>query len=157
MDRDEPIPVKWAALPDLIVLDGGRGQLNAAQEVLFEYNLAIPAIALAKQQELVYVKGLAEPRIFPRESPALQLLQRLRDEAHRFANTYHQKLRERRIVFSALDEISGVGERRKRALIRHFGSVRNIRAARLEEIAVVDGIGPKVAERIYRYLQDHPA
>ncbi|HET9000334.1 MAG TPA: excinuclease ABC subunit UvrC [bacterium] len=157
LDRDEPIPVKWAALPDLIVLDGGRGQLNAAQEVLFEYNLAIPAVALAKQQELVYVKGLAEPRILPRESPALQLLQRLRDEAHRFANTYHQKLRERRIVFSALDEISGVGERRKRALIRHFGSVRNIRTARLEEIAAVDGIGPKVAERIYRYLQDHPA
>jgi excinuclease ABC subunit C len=157
LDRDEPIPVKWAALPDLIVLDGGRGQLNAAQEVLFEYNLAIPAIALAKQQELVYVKGLAEPRILPRESPALQLLQRLRDEAHRFANTYHQKLRERRIVFSALDEISGVGERRKRALIRHFGSVRNIRAARLEEIAAVEGIGPKVAERIHRYLQDHPA
>ncbi len=157
LDRDEPIPVKWAALPDLIVLDGGRGQLNAAQEVLFEYNLAITAIALAKQQELVYVKGLAEPMILPRESPALQLLQRLRDEAHRFANTYHQKLRERRIVFSALDEISGVGERRKRALIRHFGSVRNIRAARPEEIAAVDGIGPKVAERIHRYLQDHPA
>jgi excinuclease ABC subunit C len=157
LDRDEPIPVKWAVLPDLIVLDGGRGQLNAAQEVLFEYNLAIPAIALAKQQELVYVKGLAEPRILPRESPALQLLQRLRDEAHRFANTYHQKLRERRIVFSALDEVSGVGERRKRALIRHFGSVRNIRTARLEEIAAVDGIGPKVAERIHRYLQDHPA
>jgi excinuclease ABC subunit C len=157
LDRDEPIPVKWAALPDLIVLDGGRGQLNAAQEVLFEYNLGISAIALAKQQELVYVKGLAEPMILPRESPALQLLQRLRDEAHRFANTYHQKLRERQIVFSALDEISGVGERRKRALIRHFGSVRNIRAAGLEEIAGVDGIGPKVAERIHRYLQDHPA
>jgi excinuclease ABC subunit C len=157
LDRDEPIPVKWAALPDLIVLDGGRGQLNAAQEVLFEYNLAIPAIALAKQQELIYVEGLAEPMIVPRESPALQLVQRLRDEAHRFANTYHQKLRERRIVFSALDEISGVGERRKRALIRHFGSVRTIRAARVEEIAAVDGIGPKVAERIHRYLQDHPS
>jgi excinuclease ABC subunit C len=149
--------VKWAALPDLIVLDGGRGQLNAAREVLFEYNLAIPAIALAKQQELVYVEGLAEPMIVPRESPALQLVQRLRDEAHRFANAYHQKLRERRIVFSALDEISGVGERRKRALIRHFGSVRSIRAARVEEIAAVDGIGPKVADRIHRYLQDHPS
>jgi excinuclease ABC subunit C len=157
LDRDEPIPVKWAALPDLIVLDGGRAQLNAAREVLFEYNLGIPAIALAKQQELIYVEGLAEPMIVPRESPALQLVQRLRDEAHRFANTYHQKLRERRIVFSALDEISGVGERRKRALIRHFGSVRSIRAARVEEIAAVDGIGPKVAERIHRYLQDHPS
>jgi excinuclease ABC subunit C len=157
LDRDEPIPVKWAALPDLIVLDGGRGQLNAALEVLFEYNQAIPAIGLAKQQELVYVKDLAEPMALPRESPALQLLQRLRDEAHRFANAYHQRLRERRIVFSALDDISGVGERRKRALIRHFGSVRNIRAARVDEIAAVEGIGPKVAERIHTYLQEHPA
>ncbi|HLW59833.1 MAG TPA: excinuclease ABC subunit UvrC [bacterium] len=156
LDRDEPIPVKWAALPDLIVLDGGRGQLNAALEVLFEYNQAIPAVGLAKQQELVYVRGLSEPLVLPRESPGLQLLQRLRDEAHRFANTYHQKLRGRRIVFSALDEIAGVGEQRKRALIRHFGSVRAIRAASAEEIAAVEGIGPKVAERIHRYLEDHP-
>ncbi|TMJ10470.1 MAG: excinuclease ABC subunit UvrC [Bacillati bacterium ANGP1] len=157
LDRDEPIPVKWAALPDLIVLDGGRGQLGAALEVLFEYNHAIPAIALAKQQELIYVKGLTEPVALPRESQALQLLQRLRDEAHRFANAYHQKLRERRIVFSALDEIPGVGERRKRALIRHFGSVRTIRAAGVEQIAAVEGVGPKVAGRIHQYLQDHPA
>ena len=157
LDRDEPIPVKWAALPDLIVLDGGRGQLNAALEVLFEYNHAIPAIALAKQQELIYVKDLAEPMALPRQSQALQLLQRLRDEAHRFANAYHQKLRERKIVFSALDEIPGVGERRKRALIRRFGSVRNVRAARVDEIAAVEGIGPKVAERISQYLQEHPA
>ena len=157
LDRDEPIPVKWAALPDLIVLDGGRGQLNAALEVLFEYNHSIPVVALAKQQELIYVQGFTEPIALPGESPALQLLQRLRDEAHRFANAYHQKLRERRIVFSALDEISGVGERRKRALIRHFGSVRTVRAASVEEIAAVEGIGSKVAERIHRYLQDHPA
>ncbi|HKV45387.1 MAG TPA: excinuclease ABC subunit UvrC [bacterium] len=157
LDRDEPIPVKWAALPDLIVLDGGRGQLNAALEVLFEYNQAIPAVGLAKQQELVYLRDLSEPLVLPRESPGLQLLQRLRDEAHRFANTYHQKLRERRIVFSSLDEIAGVGERRKRALIRHFGSVRTIRGASAEEIAAVEGIGPKVAERIHRYLASHPA
>jgi excinuclease ABC subunit C len=157
LDRDEPIPVKWAALPDLIVLDGGRGQLSAALEVLFEYNHAIPAIALAKQQELIYVKGFTEPVALPRESQALQLLQRLRDEAHRFANAYHQKLRGRQIVFSALDEIPGVGERRKRSLIRHFGSVRNIRVASIEEIAAVEGIGAKVADRIHRHLQEHPA
>ncbi|HEX4835854.1 MAG TPA: excinuclease ABC subunit UvrC [bacterium] len=155
LDRDEPIPVKWAALPDLIVLDGGRGQLAAAREVLFEYNQSIPVIALAKQQELIYVPDLSEPRALPRDSQALQLLQRLRDEAHRFANAYHQKLRERRIVFSALDEIPGVGERRKRALIRHFGSVRNVRSATVEEIASVEGIGPAVAERIHRYLAEH--
>ncbi len=157
LDRDEPIPVKWAALPDLIVLDGGRGQLAAARDVLFEYNQSIPVIALAKQQELIYVPDLSEPRALPRDSQALQLLQRLRDEAHRFANAYHQKLRERRIVFSALDEIPGVGERRKRALIRHFGSVRNVRSATVEEIASVESIGPAVAERIHRYLVDHPA
>jgi excinuclease ABC subunit C len=157
LDRDEAIPVKWAALPDLIVLDGGRGQLNAALEVLFEFNLTVPAIALAKQQELVYLKGLAEPVALPLDSPALQLLQRLRDEAHRFANAYHQKLRERRIVFSALDEIPGVGERRKRALIRHFGSVRSVRTASVEEIAAVEGIGAKVAARIHQYLQEHSA
>ena len=106
---------------------------------------------------LVYVHGLSEPIVLPRESQGLQLLQRLRDEAHRFANAYHQKLRERRIVFSALDEIPGVGERRKKALIRQFGSVRSIRAAGVEDIAAVEGVGPKVAERIHQYLKDHPA
>jgi len=157
LDRDEPIPVKWAVLPDLIVLDGGRGQLGAARDVLFEYNQAIPAVALAKQQELIYVPGLSEPIALPRESQALQLLQRLRDEAHRFANAYHQMLRQRRIVFSALDEIPGVGERRKRALIRRFGSVRNVRTATVDEIAAVEGIGRKVAERIHAFLVEHPA
>jgi len=157
LDRDEPIPVKWAALPDLIVLDGGRGQLTAAREVLFEYNHTIPVIALAKQQELIYVPDLSEPLALPRDSQTLQLLQRLRDEAHRFANAYHQKLRERRIVFSVLDEIPGVGERRKRALIRHFGSVRNVRRAGIEEIAEIEGMGQAVAERIHRYLLEHPA
>jgi excinuclease ABC subunit C len=156
LDRDEPIPVKWAALPDLIVLDGGRGQLNAALDVLFEYNQNIPAVALAKQQELLYTRDLTEPLALPRESPALQVLQRLRDEAHRFANAYHQKLRERRIVFSVLDEIPGIGERRKRALIRHFGSVRRVRTASIEEIASVEGIGARVAETIHRYLREHP-
>ena len=105
----------------------------------------------------MYLRGFSDPIAVPRDSQALQLLQRLRDEAHRFANAYHQKLRERRIVFSALDEISGVGEQRKRALIRHFGSVRNIRAAGVDQIAAVEGIGAKVAERIHRYLQEHPA
>jgi excinuclease ABC subunit C len=157
LDRDEPVQPKWAVLPDVVLLDGGRSQLSAARDVLFEYNHMIPAIALAKGQDLIYVEGLSEPLALPADSAALQLLQRLRDEAHRFANAYHQRLRGRRIVFSALDEIPGVGERRKRALIRHFGSVRNIRQATAEEIAAVEGIGTVQAARIHQYLREHPA
>ena len=92
--------------------------------------------------------------MLPKDGQALRLLQRARDEAHRFANVYHQKLRERRIVFSVLDDIRGIGEKRKRDLIRHFGSVRQIRQASVEEIAAV--IGPKLAERVAAYLRDHP-
>jgi excinuclease ABC subunit C len=154
LDRDEPLRPKWSVLPDLLVIDGGRGQLNAAREVLFEYNQAIPAIGLAKQQELVFTPDRPEPLVLPRDSQALRLLQRVRDEAHRFAHAYHQKLRERRVVFSLLDEIPGIGEKRKRDLIRHFGSVRRIRQAPLEEIAAV--IGPKMAARVAAYLQEHP-
>ncbi|MGH2426342.1 MAG: helix-hairpin-helix domain-containing protein, partial [bacterium] len=95
-----------------------------------------------------------EPVALPRDSHALQLLQRIRDEAHRFANTYHQKLRQRKVVFSALDEIHGIGEKRKRDLIRHFGSVRQIRQASVEQIAGV--IGPKTAQKVSDYLQQHP-
>lgn len=154
LDRDEPIPVKWSALPDLMLIDGGRGQLNAAREVLFEYNVTIPAVGLAKREELIFTADSADPVALPRDSHALRLLQRIRDEAHRFANAYHQKLRERRIVFSVLDEIKGIGEKRKRDLIRHFGSVRRVRQASVEEIAQV--IGPKTAQKVYDYLREHP-
>lgn len=154
LDRDEPVPIKWSVLPDLILIDGGRGQLNAALEVLFEYNHMIPAVGLAKKEELVVTVASPEPVALPRESHALQLLQRVRDEAHRFAHTYHQKLRERRIVFSVLDEIKGIGEKRKRDLIRHFGSVRHVRQAAVEQIAEV--VGPKTAQRVHDYLRDHP-
>lgn len=154
LDRDEPVTLKWSVLPDLILIDGGRGQLNAAREVLFEYNVSIPALGLAKKEELIFTPDSAEPFALPRDSHALQLLQRVRDEAHRFANAYHQKLRERRIVFSVLDEIKGIGEKRKRDLIRHFGSVREIRRATVEQIGEV--IGPKMAQKVYDFLQAHP-
>jgi excinuclease ABC subunit C len=154
LDRDEPVPVRWSVMPDLILIDGGRGQLNAALQVLFEYNVAVPAVGLAKREEHLFTPGSAEPLILPRESPALQLLQRVRDEAHRFAHAYHQKLRERRIVFSVLDEIRGIGEKRKRELIRRFGSVRRIRQATEEELAEV--LGPRLAHQVAAYLRDHP-
>jgi excinuclease ABC subunit C len=154
LDRDELVRVKWSVLPDLVLIDGGRGQLNAALDVLFEYNHMIPAVGLAKKEELVVTVADPEPVALPRDSHALQLLQRIRDEAHRFANTYHQKLRQRKVVFSALDEIQGIGEKRKRDLIRHFGSVRQIRQASVEQIAGV--IGPKMAQKVSDYLQQHP-
>ncbi|HET6781777.1 MAG TPA: excinuclease ABC subunit UvrC [bacterium] len=154
LDREEPVRVKWSVLPDLVLIDGGRGQLNAALDVLFEYNHMIPAVGLAKKEEMVVTVADPEPVALPRDSHALQMLQRIRDEAHRFANTYHQKLRQRKIVFSALDEIQGIGEKRKRDLIRHFGSVRQIRQANVEQIAGV--IGPKMAQKVSEYLQQHP-
>lgn len=154
LDRDTPVAPKWSILPDLILIDGGRGQLNAAREVLFEYNVSMPAVGLAKKEELIFTPDSAEPFALPRDSHALRLLQRVRDEAHRFANAYHQKLRERRIVFSVLDEIRGIGEKRKRDLIRQFGSVREIRRAPVEQIAEV--IGPKMARKVCDFLQTHP-
>jgi len=154
LDRDEPVKARWSILPDLILIDGGRGQLNAAREVLFEYNHAIPAVGLAKQEELVVTVAQPEPLLLPRDSHSLQLLQRIRDEAHRFANAYHRQLRERRVVFSVLDEIQGIGEKRKRELIRRFGSVRAIRQASVAQIAEV--VGAKMAQKVFDYLQAHP-
>ncbi len=154
LDRDEPVPVKWSVMPDLILVDGGRSQLNAAREVLFDYNVSLPAIGLAKREELIVTADHADPIALPSDSHALQLLQRIRDEAHRFANAYHRKLRERRIVFCVLDEIKGIGEKRKRDLIRRFGSVRHVREATPGELAEV--IGPKMAEKVADYLREHP-
>ncbi len=154
LDRDEATPVRWSVMPDLILIDGGRGQLSAALEVLFEYNVSVPAVGLAKREEHLFTPGSAEPLVLPRESQALQLLQRVRDEAHRFAHAYHQKLRERRIVFSVLDDIRGIGEKRKRELIRRFGSVRQIRQATEEQLAEV--LGPRLARQVAEYLRSHP-
>ncbi len=143
---------KWSVLPDLILIDGGRPQLGAALEVLSAFGLRIPVVALAKREELVYRPDAPDPLRLPPDSAALQLLQRVRDEAHRFANAYHRKLRDRRIVYSVLDEIPGIGEKRKRELIRHFGSVRRLQEASEEEVAAV--VGPKVARKVLAYLRN---
>lgn len=153
LDRDEAVKPKWSVLPDLLLIDGGKGQLSAALEVLFEYNMQIPVVALAKREELVFQPGREEPLRLARDSAALQLLQRVRDEAHRFANAYHQQLRGRRVVYSVLDEVPGVGEKRKRELIRRFGSVRRLREASEEEVAAV--VGRAAARRILEYLRTH--
>lgn len=153
LDRDEPVKPKWSVLPDLLLIDGGKGQLSAALEVLFEYNMQLPVVALAKREELVFQPGREEPLRLARDSAALQLLQRVRDEAHRFANAYHRQLRGRRVVYSVLDEVPGIGEKRKRELIRRFGSVRRLREASEEEVAAV--VGRTAARRVLEHLRTH--
>ncbi|ACL70370.1 excinuclease ABC, C subunit [Halothermothrix orenii H 168] len=143
-------------LPDLILIDGGKGQLNAALEVLKEMNLDYLDIAgLAKREEEVFLPGQKEPVIIPRKSPALHLLQRVRDEAHRFAVSYHRKLRSRRLTHTMLDEIPGVGPKRRKALLSHFGSLGAIRKATIGQLKEVDGISNKTARVIYDYLREH--
>ncbi len=145
-------------LPDLIVIDGGKGQLSTAQTVLEELDLAQqPLISLAKREEEVFVVGRSDPIRLSRRSPALRLLQRSRDEAHRFAITYNRKLRTRRTITSRLSEIPGVGPARQRALLERFGSVRALGAADPGEIAAVAGIGPALARVIVEHLNPQTA
>jgi excinuclease ABC subunit C len=144
---------KWSAMPDLILIDGGKGHLNAALEVLKELGLnSIPAASLAKEKEEVFVPGRPEPLNIPRTSAALHLLQRVRDEAHRFALGYHRKLRHKESIASALDSIPGIGPKRKKALIKKFGSVRGVKEASIDELSRVPGITGKLAEKIKEYL-----
>ncbi len=142
----------WENLPDLVLVDGGAGQVSAAQAVLAEAGLAIPLIGLAKKEEVIHRPGAAEPLVLPRDSVALYMLQRLRDEAHRFAITYHRGRREKAGLRSRLDEIPGIGPRRKAILLKKFGSVPGIREASEEEIAAVPGIGRALAREIKERL-----
>ncbi len=145
-------------LPDLVLLDGGVTQLAAARQALAGLGLAhLPTAGLAKRFEEVFTETslLADPIRLPRDSSALKVLQRLRDEAHRFSLDFHRALRARRIRESALDEIEGIGEKRKVRLIRHFGSVRRLARATVEEIAAVPGIGSALATLIKETLQAH--
>jgi excinuclease ABC subunit C len=145
-------PGRFAYPPSLIVVDGGRGQLSVAERVLTERGLAIPAIGLAKRLEEVYLPGQPEPLDVPRGSEALFLLQHLRDEAHRFAITYHRAKRAKRALHSVLDDIPGVGDGRKKALMKRFGSVARLRTASPEEIDATPGVGPRLAATIHEHL-----
>jgi excinuclease ABC subunit C len=143
-------------LPDLIIVDGGKGQLSAACRELQRLGLhELPIIGLAKEFEEIYRPGRGLPLLLPTDSGALRLLQRIRDEAHRFANTYHQLLMKKRVGESILDDCPGVSQNRKNLLLRKFGSVNRLRKATVEQIAAVQGIGPKLAEEIHRFLQLH--
>ncbi|MFL6588600.1 MAG: UvrB/UvrC motif-containing protein, partial [Chthoniobacterales bacterium] len=151
--RNSVSPVR---LPDLIIVDGGKGQLSSACRELQRLGLhEVPIIGLAKEYEEIYRPGRALPLVLPPDSGALRLLQRIRDEAHRFANTYHQLLMKKRIGESILDDCPGVSQNRKNLLLRKFGSVNRLRKATVEQIAATEGIGPKLAQDVHRFLERH--
>lgn len=137
---------RFSILPNLIMVDGGKGQLNVALSVLEELALKIPAVGLAKEFESIYVEGKSDPISLPRHSRSLHLLQAIRDEAHRFAISYHRLLREKGAVASILDSIPGIGVKRRQALLAHFASLEAIRQAGLEEVAAVPGMNRAAAE-----------
>jgi excinuclease ABC subunit C len=152
-----PRPPSAPKLPDLILIDGGRGQLNAACEELARLGLSrIPILGLAKEFEEIYLPGERAPLRPGLDSPAVKLLQRVRDEAHRFANTYNAQLRLRKISESILDEFPGIGDSRKKALLKKFGSVQRLRLARIEEIEQVAGFGGTMATELKRFLDARP-
>lgn len=140
-------------LPDLILVDGGKGQLNRAMQVLNDLKLSnIPVIGLAKKLEEVFVPGCSDPQNIPKNSSGLKLLCHIRDEAHRFAVNYHRLLRKKRTLTGELDAIPGVGESRKRALLRHFGSLKKLKEADVAEISTVPGISKTLAREIHETL-----
>ncbi|MHA1605762.1 MAG: helix-hairpin-helix domain-containing protein, partial [Candidatus Freyarchaeota archaeon] len=138
--------------PGLVLVDGGLGQLGAAVESLRALGLKVPVVGLAKRFENLYTPGEGEPISLPHDSKALLLLRRVRDEAHRFALSYHKKLRVKKLKQSMLDTIPGVGRKRRNELLKHFGSVENLRRATVEEIMGVPGISEKLARRIQEHL-----
>lgn len=144
---------RFAYPPQLFIVDGGAPQANAAQEVLDELGISdVMLVGLAKRLEEIWVPGEEDPLILPRNSEALYLLQQIRDEAHRFAITYHRQQRSKRMRMSELDSIPGLGQVRRTELVKHFGSVKKLKEASMEEIAQVRGFGPKLAEQIFHSL-----
>lgn len=141
-------------MPDLIIIDGGKGQLSSALEVIRSLgHLMVPVVGLAKQFEYVFMEGQSEPVILPANSKALYLIQRIRDEAHRFAITYHRKLRSKRNLVSVLDHIEGIGPKRRKALWDNFGSIAEIKKATVLELSNVEGISKNMAKTIIEYFE----
>jgi excinuclease ABC subunit C len=158
-ERDEPVTSskrRFAYPPSLVVVDGGKGQLGVCSKVLADLGLDIPHIGLAKRLEEVYFPGRPDPLLIPRASEALFVLQHIRDEAHRFAITYHRQKRAKRALVSPLDEVPGVGPARKKALLKRFGSLARMRDATTDEIAGTPGIGPELAHAIHERLHGVP-
>ena len=155
-DREKPIEERgrFAYPPNLIVVDGGKGQLSASYEVLEALGLEeeIPIVALAKQFEEVFVPGQSESIRIPRQSEALYLLQRLRDESHRFAITYHRQLRNKRMTKSALDDIPGLGPVRKARLLKELGSVKAVKAATEDDLLALPWLPDEVGRKVWGHL-----
>ena len=150
--RYEKLVSKGETPPDLVVVDGGRGQLNVAIEVLDSLGIQTGVIGLAKEFEQVFIPEVAIPLILPSNSPALHILQRVRDEAHRFAVKYHKNLRDRDLQTSPLDKIQGIGPKRKMNLMRHFGDLESIKNASVDEIFEVKGINRNLATEIHGFF-----
>ncbi len=151
-DADRPREAGWA-VPDLVIVDGGKGQLSAAVGVMHDLRITdVPLSGLAKRFEELHLPGRAAPVVLPRRSQALYLVQRIRDEAHRFAITYHRDVRGKRALRSELDDIAGIGPGRKKLLLKRFGSVRRIREASVSEVADTPGISRDLAERLKAHL-----
>ncbi|MGE4588609.1 MAG: excinuclease ABC subunit UvrC [Acidaminococcaceae bacterium] len=141
-------------LPSLVIIDGGKGQLSSALEVIRGLGLhELPVIGLAKREEEIFVEGAHESILLSKDADALKLIQRIRDEAHRFAITYHRKLRGKRNLVSILDHIDGIGPKRRQALWKHFGSLEAIKAAALEDLAGVEGMNKGIAKKIYDFFR----
>ena len=152
-----PAQESFGAVPDLVIIDGGKGHLSAAQEVFLELGVTdVPLCSLAKREEEVFLPHMAEPVLLPRQSQGLYLVQRVRDEAHRFAITYHRQRRSKAATASRLDQAPGIGPKRRRELIRRFGSVAGVRAASVDEIASTPGMSAALAERLRSFLGEGP-
>lgn len=143
-------------MPDLIIIDGGKGQLSSALEIIRGAgHLTVPVVGLAKQFEYIFTEHSSEPVILPRQSDALYLVQQIRDEAHRFAITYHRNLRTKRNKVSLLDNIAGIGAKRRKALFDRFENIANIKNATVEELSSVPGISENIAKSIYNFFRTH--
>lgn len=153
----DPQGGKFSWLPDLILIDGGRGQLNAALDAMHAHGLNIPMFGLAERIDEIVLPYEDENILLDRHSNALHLIQRLRDEAHRFAITHHRKLRGRASISSQLDGVPGVGQARRKAILKHFRTAESLRNATLEEFEQIPGLPKKVAEAVYQFLNAEPS
>ena len=157
-DEDREEPKRFSYPPSLVVVDGGLAQVNAAQQALLNLGIDdVPVVGLAKRLEELWIPGDDFPMIMPRSSQGLYLLQRLRDESHRFAIQAHRSKRSSSMIQSVLDEVPGLGEKRRKDLLKHFGSLKKVRQASIEDLQVVSGVGPKLAQAIYDTLTDQSA